>query len=319
MSDSKTIFEYAEYVNIYQEIVEYVTKEHKTWTISKPELPSFFEMAETKKEVKMVPYTESKLTEEESKTIIEQVIRKMYSTTELATYEVYKEKLFEFIEVVVKKFPALAEEVPSETSIVDFTEVYSVATDKKITKPTPPTEAEIKKMTEKQAMDKISELTQTIVTAKKVVVYEIIANTVEKFVEDVKKAHTDFKIEAPEFPSYISVSDEVVAAKEILESVKTVKKKEEAVEVIEKIKTQTYGASNPVVYEIYSKLAKDYVEAVNKAHTDYKIEEVKVIDYQQVLTESKKVEAELKESKSIDVSSTEEVKKLDEKKINETI
>ena len=194
-----------------------------------------------------------------------------------------------------------------------------MANDKSVKKPTPPTAAEIKSMTEAVVVSKISEFSSFLVEVKNIVVYEIIVNIIVTFVEEVKKVHTDFKVEIPEFPSYTSVSDEMVAAHEIIASVTKIKTKEEVLTQIEVIKKSIYSATSIIVYEIYVKIIAEYITAVNKAHADYKIEAVKIVDYHVIEEAAQKVEEELKESKAVDVTSEAVVKKMDEKTINTTI
>ena len=113
MTSSTTVFQFLQHSIVYNKLVDQVSTD-KSFSVGKlPKIPSFTKLKQTKENTKMFSFNEGKLTTTKSKQLIEKVIRKMYSTTDLAVYSAHEEIFFTFRKLVIRKFPVLEEEIPN--------------------------------------------------------------------------------------------------------------------------------------------------------------------------------------------------------------
>lgn len=202
MSVTKNVMEFAEYEALYEEIVTDVTKAHADWKFSHPEVPNFFELQEAEKNAKMIEFKEETLTSEQSLELITKYLREIYTAESYEEYISMIHQMEKFEAIVLKKFPALASELPKSESLIEYTEISAILTDPAVKKPVVPNAEEIKKMTKEQITTAILKIEEEMKTVNNVVVYEMYADAVVHFSEDATKAHPEFKMEVVELPSY---------------------------------------------------------------------------------------------------------------------
>lgn len=311
-SNAKEEIQFYIYKKRLDTFIETVTETHKKIKIAPEDtqIISFTEVAESVKKLAPVEY---KISEVKKSTQVTEIIEKfeklIYTAENEAVYCYEAAQLEEFKEACQKS-------TVTEVKSFKFEELKTYKFVESELKHVAEIKYDAKKITKEETTKLVETVKKYIYTSTSEIVYLKYNTILETLVEEVNKAHPDYKIEKPkDIVSYEKVQETMKEVKEVKYTISELKKVEDVTNIIDEFKKKIYTAPKQILFYIYSAQLEIFVKKVQETKKEEfaKIEAPKIETFEEISKVQKTLEeVDVKEETIKKMKSEEILKKVEE-------